>query len=689
MVVKRWTSLGKEKLGSSGLDTAIADKLGMYEIVSAVKLHKKLDARPALVLPYFGLDGKPQTAHPKWPDFFRARYLDKGTSVAAMATEKGEQRYAQPPRTGVCAYFPKILDWNVIAEDTSVPILITEGELKAAAGAVHSWATIGLGGVWNFRASSEGYFFLPELEKIDWVRRPVYIVYDSDYQEKPAICFAINALAEELNERGALPHTVLLPDVYDDDRKTGLDDYLLVHKSEDLEALMAEATPLTMSRALWRMNHGVAYVENPGMVVQMEDGLKMTPSAFKEHSKWSVHHTSEQKLTAEGDIVVKKVPAAPAWLKWPLRRSVHKVTYAPGEDRITDDNYFNQWEGWGVTPKKGDVKPFLELVEFIFKDTEPEVKEWFLDWLAYPVQNPGVKLFTCVVVWGASEGTGKSLIGYTMGEIYGVNFKEITDEELEGDYTAWAENRQFIMGDEITGSDNRQYANKLKRMITQRTVTINVKFVPQYVVPDCINYYFTSNHADAFFMSDKDRRMAVIEVEGDPLPEKFYDKYDSWLWHDGGPAALMHWLLERKIDKRFNPNAKAPVTAAKARMIKAGKGELTGWISDLLEAPAQTLIIGKMRHTRDMFTASELLSMYKSQYPDAKASTIGLGKQLSNAGVKQAAGGTPLRGPDGTQGRYYIIRNADKWSKVSDRKKLEAHLKKMPVPRTGTEGKKL
>src|SRR5690606_920186 len=179
------------------------------------------------------------------------------------------------------------------------------------------------------------------------------------------------------------------------------------------------------------------------------------------------------------------------------------------------------------------------------------------------------------------------------------------------------ENRQFVMGDEITGNDNRQFANRLKRLITQRSVTVNVKFVPQYEVPDCINYYFTSNHADAFFMSDKDRRFMIVEVQGDPLDQKFYDVYDKWLWYDGGPAHLMQWLLDYKISKDFNPNAKPPRTAAKERMIRSGKGELSGWISDLLEHPSQVLVTGKLRHTRDLWTASELLSFYRAQHPDA------------------------------------------------------------------------
>ena len=681
--MSKWTKLGKDKLASSGLDTKQAETLGIYEVPSAKAKDKCFDARPALIIPYFGLDGKGQVAQASWPDFYRLRYLDKGTDIAAMATEKGDQRYAQPPRTGVCAYFPKLIDWQSIADDPSIPIIITEGELKAAAGCAKEWAVIGLGGVWNFKSSSQGYFFLPELEKVSWFRRQVYILYDSDFRTKAGVCLAINALAEELLERGALPFMTMLPDVLENG-KTGLDDYLLQATDEDFQRVLAESQPLTMARNLWRLNKEVVYVNNPGIVVQLDDGFKMSPAAFKEHSQYSTQVASEQSVNKEGEIVIKKVSAAPLWLKWPLRHSASRITFQPGKPKITEEGEYNQWEGWGVQPKKGNVKPFLDLVRFIFKDMEPELMEWFLDWCAYPIQNPGSKMFTCVVVWGVEEGTGKSLIGYTLGQIYGKGFKETPDDDLEGGYTAWAENKQFVMGDEITGQDNRAFANKLKRFITQRSMTINIKFVPQYEVPDCINYYFTSNHADAFFMSDKDRRNFVVEVQGDPLPEDFYETYDQWLWGDG-PAHLMQWLQERQISKRFNPSGKAPYSAAKERMIKAGKGELTAWINELIEQPGNILRTGKLRHTRDLWTSTELLSFYRSMHDNNKVTAVGLGKALSNAGIKQAAGGQPLRAPDGSMNRYYIIRNRERWGREKNRKALEKELTRTPVPMTGAE----
>lgn len=651
----------------------------MYEVASAKTLHKSFEALPALVLPYHGLDGKPFASHPRHPNFYRIRYLAKGTGFADVATN-ASQRYAQEPGSGICAYFPKTRDWNKIADDPNIPVIITEGELKASAGCEQDYNVIGLGGVWNFKAMRNGVLFLPELEKFKWVRRPTYICYDSDYITKPQVCHAINGLAEELDERGADVRVVMLPG--GDKDKIGLDDFFMEKAASDFDDLLINAEKLGVSRKLWEINDDVVYVEDPGLVIEYDTGRKMAPSAFKEHSRWAAINTVEVKIGSNGAPVREKVSAAPMWLKWPLRRYVVKETYKPGQSKITEDNEYNNWKGWGVKPTKGDIKPFLELFNFIFADLDPEHREWVLDWMAYPIQNPGTKMFAAVVVHGVAQGTGKSLIGYTLGDIYGENFKEISNEDLEDGQTWWAESKQFIMGDEITGNDSRAYASMLKRLLTQEEMKINIKFVPQYTIPDCINYYFTAQHGDAFFLEDRDRRYFVNEVTSHPLHDTFYKRYDRWRKEQNGPAHLMQWLLERKISSQFNPYAHAPDTSAKRRMILAGKGEVGRWVHDMMENTAQFLVSGQMRHTRDLFTATELLSMYKTQFPEGKGSAIGIGRALANAGCPQVAGGLPLRGPDGKMGRYYAVRNIARWAKTTDRKKMESNIAMPPTRRT-------
>src|SRR6185312_15076075 len=87
MAKKEWTKLGKEKLASSTLTTKQADALGMYEVASAKTLHASFEALPALVLPYFDFNGRPHKFKSSYPDFYRLRYLAKGTGFDDLATD--------------------------------------------------------------------------------------------------------------------------------------------------------------------------------------------------------------------------------------------------------------------------------------------------------------------------------------------------------------------------------------------------------------------------------------------------------------------------------------------------------------------------------------------------------------------------------------------------------------------------
>lgn len=671
-----------EKLESSGLTVEQGIQLGMYDVTNAAVEYKWFEAKPALVIPYHNIDGKPLKSHPTWPEFFRIRYLGKDVSFTDASGAKKPLRYSQPGDTGVCAYFPQLADWKAIAKDYNETIFITEGELKAAKATAEGFPTIGLGGVFNFRRAKDGVFFLPELGQFEWARRRVFIVYDSDYQTNPQICNAINALAEELQERGALCYLVTLENVYDDEeRKTGLDDYLVERGSVALGKLIDAAEPLAITRELWRMNDQVCYVADPGFLVDLRQGTKIPVNTFTSHSDWATASVPERVVQPGGSVSYKKVSAAQQWVKWPLRKRVDKLNYLPGQEPFVQHEgveVYNTWKGWGVEPVKGDITPFLKLFDFVFEGLTREQKDWVLDWMTYPIANPGAKLFSALIVHGRKTGTGKTFIGYTLGRIYGKNFIEIKNENLHD--TWWAENRQFVVGNEISGSDKRQDADAMKNMITQETININIKFIPQFTIKDCVNFYLTSNHADALWLEDEDRRFFVHEVQQDePLPLSFYQSYEKWL-DNGGSAHLMHWFTQRKLD-HFNPKGAPPRTAARERMVNMGKSDIDAWCAELKLSPNVILRTGQMRHMRDLFTSKELLDFYMRDHENVsnKVTPGGLARALARAGFKQAYDGMPIPTLDGKTGRYYIVRNRDKWLKGKKAPELAKHIALSPV----------
>lgn len=668
----------KEKLAGSKLAPADAQKLGLKLCTTQqcpTGLHMQASG---FVIPYFNMAGKKT-------EFFRYRYLEqpKQSGFAGLVTKK-PVRYAQVRDTINELYLPPLVDWRKVAKDKTVPIIITEGELKAACGCkVTPYPTIGLGGVWTWKSNKARQPMLAQFDEFEWEGRPVYIVYDSDARTNPMVIQAENALAQALTARGAEPFIARLPPL-EDDKKCGLDDYLLYHGVADLEELLEHAEPWHAAKELHELNEEVVYVMDPGFVVRVKTLQKMSPQAFVGHH-FATRVFWEEQTSAKGKVTLVKKSAPKEWIVWPMRAEVNKMTYAPGDERVTEAGELNVWPGWQCEPKKGDVSLWKELLDHLFAGFDNE-RRWLEQWLAWPLQHPGDKMYTYVLMWGLKHGTGKSLIGYCMKQIYGSNWAEIKDKHLEGTHNEWAENKQFIMGDEISIGDKRGMGDRVKGMITQEDVRIDIKYVPSYVVPDRINYYFTSNHPDSFFLEDDDRRAFVHEVKGGGLSDDFYARFERWIRADKykgavGPSALFHYLLNLDTSD-FNPRARAPDTMAKKDMARTVRSELGDWVGKLSECPEEVLKVGMHEFNFRLYTADELFNFFD---PDKRSrSTVnGLSRELRRQGFVQVADGMPCRTKTNGQCRLWVVRPIPK--EIADNQSHAAQYyddeRKLPEPK--------
>lgn len=642
-----------QKLETSGLDERDSKKLH-FEILTAEQVTAlQLPGYAAFRIPYFDLKGKQRK-------FFRLRYLEQTLNGFAALSEKKPLRYVQPKDSVNDVYLPPFCNWANVAKAVKQPLIITEGELKAAACTKAGLPTIGLGGVWSFKSSRKLMPYLPVFDEFEWTGRTVYIIYDSDAASNNQVMMAEQALCRVLHEFSAQPCIIRLPSLCPPE-KTGLDDYLLSEGFEALKALTDNAELWEASRVLHQINTEVAYVRNPGLVVKLENLQRISVANFREHAYSTWKHPI-WKLDKDGNQIMKELPAAVEWVKWKGRHEIENITYAPGQPQHLPGGVLNAWRGWGVQPRKGDVTPWKELLDFLFASEPPEVRRYFESWCAYPLQHPGCKMYVAAVLWGVLHGTGKSIIGYTLKKIYGENATEVHDQHLQATHNEWAENKQFVFGDEITGGDKRGSADHLKSMITQTEIRLNPKYVPSYTVPDCINYYFTSNHPDAFFLEDGDRRYFVHEVLGQPLPQAFYTQYAKWM-NGNGPAFLFDHLLNLDV-KGFNPNAPAMRTRAREEMIADNRSDLETWVRGLLEEPERVLKAGEMSLEGDLWTAGELLKLYDPMQL-RKVTPAAMGRALKRGNVfRPGSGKVPFTTSLGSA-RLFAVRNAAKWKRAN------------------------
>ena len=300
---------------------------------------------------------------------------------------------------------------------------------------------------------------------------------------------------------------MLLPE--DPPGKTvALDDYLLAHGVEAFDALPRER--FSEIEALWEMNKHYAVILEPTAI------LKLDSEKLIDYHKFNNLLVADREIiqvNAKGD--PKVVPAGPAWLKWKCRRVHPAIAYEPGQPEALENGDYNKWRR-GCEPRHGDVTSFLALVDHIFRDKPAVMREWFLRWCAYPIQHSGTKLFTAVVMFGSTQGSGKSLLGEMLCGVYGKhNSVEIDRNTLASSFNSWSAEKEFVLANEIADrKDLRLDADVLKSMISRERVVINTKYQPEYSTRDCCNYYFTSNHFSPVYADDEDRRYFFVHVEG-------------------------------------------------------------------------------------------------------------------------------------------------------------------------------
>jgi phage/plasmid primase-like uncharacterized protein len=268
------------------------------------------------------------------------------------------------------------------------------------------------------------------------------------------------------------------------------------------------------------------------------------------------------------------------WQEHALRKTIEAkhLVFDPTQqaDPVTHVNIFG---GWPLTPKAKPelVAPILALLASLCEaeDKADECVEWILRWLAYPLQHPGAKMQTALLMFGEKQGTGKSLFFQdVMLPIYGDYGGVASQHQLDSTFTAWRSRKLFMLFEEVLSRDDRYSHNgTLKYMITGKSMSINQKNLPERDERNHMNSAFLSNEPQPIPIELEDRRMMVIEARRKQAAE-FYDAVPAAI-AGGGCEAFYHFLLALPLDG-FNEHTKPPMTLAKERVIEFG---LNSWMS--------------------------------------------------------------------------------------------------------------
>ena len=514
-----------DDLRRSGLTSVHAKAMGIEFVPAGSVLGVKVDAYQ---IPYPELDGSPS-------DFHRYRLLEKYTTTG---TNKF-MRYTQAKGTLNRIYLPPLLSqrWSVIAGDTSKPLLLTEGEKKAACGCVYGFASAGFGGVWSWKANQKP---IPDLDLIQWLDRTVWLVFDSDTQTKLQVKAARDALAAELKSRGADVRIVELPCVASDE-KIGLDDFLVVHGATGLQKLL-DAAPAWIDTVA-RLNRDIALVQVGGKVLVLSeaiDALGQPTIALSAPADMRTKYSND--LVTVGN---KKATAFDIWLRSPDRREFESIVFDPSGVPLSKS--YNLWRGYAVEPRKGDCSLYLDHLRLIVCGGDEALFEYIQAWMANAVQSPSCLPGTAIVLRG-KQGTGKGVAVAWFGKLFGRHYVQLfNSRHLTGNFNGHLLNALVVFADEAFWAGDKSAEGALKAMVTEPTRMLELKGKDPLVVGNYTRLLMASNHDWVVPAGMEERRFLVVDVSDKRMQDHVYFARIEKQMQNGGLEALLHHLQQLDI----------------------------------------------------------------------------------------------------------------------------------------------
>jgi hypothetical protein len=464
---------------------------------------------------------------------------------------KGEAKYLSPKGSGCSPpYLPPFISvdaWLDIRADVKVPIVITEGEVKAYWGCKTGGNVVGIGGVEMQDTLFDGRW--------EWRGRAVVVCFDHDEGQaggtyKPGVHNALGKLCSRLAEAGAqvgILHIGLVEGI-DLSRKWGLDDYFRSGGTwADLIATQSE--PEEWCAQLAELLDTCAYVvgTNHTHIYNLLNHSRKSVGDFHDAHIDKVRVVMAVK--ADGTPYPKREQVSRQWISHPHRVTVDNYTLDPTLDFGVQNGLINLWKGyptWAGVARREDVRAeWQRFMQGLFG----EHWRWVGLWTAHLLNRPEERCTQAIMLITMVQGIGKSLYGDIVRDLCGEHGLESSSARMFSGFNAMEEGKTFVVVNELDVKFNAK-EGQLNDLLTEETVKIEQKGKDVIVLPNLRRWYLTSNTSSPCRLSKGQRRVFVIHP-----PRVVSDTRGEWgQWvrevvakfrkDDGALASIRDWFDE-------------------------------------------------------------------------------------------------------------------------------------------------
>jgi hypothetical protein len=369
------------------------------------------------------------------------------------------------------------------------------------------------------------------------------------------------------------------------------------------------------------------------------------------------------------------------------QRACSNLTWAPGSDTFLKDkaivdgiwfdhpgnNLFNTYRA-PAPIKDGDpaqAGPWLDLGAMLWGDDLPHM----LDWLAFKVQFPAVKINHSLVLGSREHGLGKdSWLAAVHRGVGRNNWGNIGAtaalDYAEHNYTSFLR-KSILRVSEVhdLGAKRFKFYELTKDWgaAPPETITVADKHVKAHPIANVVGVIYTTNHlTDGVHIDPKDRRHFVAwseRVVSDFAPG-YWGAYWRWLGFDrdmkrtlepgqiAGDEHVAAFLMARDLSA-FDPFAPPPKTAAWQAIVSASAEPQDAELLDVLDRMGDDWIFAGIPSKPDAVTMPQIATQAKHMGNRDLATLFSdPGKRRAAAHRLDAAGFASVTNPNAANGYW-------------------------------------
>lgn len=275
----------------------------------------------------------------------------------------------------------------------------------------------------------------------------------------------------------------------------------------------------------------------------------------------------------------KGVSTSNYWLGSPDRASYNGLIFLPGKNV---PGIYNMWRGFAVSPVPGCSVLFWEFVRDVICSGHIQLYQYIRRYFAHMIQRPWERPEVAIVLRGG-QGTGKNTFVDTMGSLVAPYFRQVNSmDQITGRFNAHMQNTLLLHANEATWGGNKSERGKLKAMITDPTIPVEMKGLDIVDMNNYLRLVISSNEDWPVPVDPDDRRFLVLDVSSVHQQDQAYFAAIHAELVSGGREALMHDLSVEPL-AGFSPRSK-PASPFGADMKLRSADAPVRWLYDILNA---------------------------------------------------------------------------------------------------------